>query len=214
MPFDLSTTLVLSCAVTALQSVIMLVLWSRRRDAYWLLWTAAIFVLGGGFLFLVVIDDPGLRQISIGLGTATFIAATFAVWSSARVFVGKPVVWPALIAAIGAWAGISIFTDTLDSLLPGVIVKSIAAIAWIGGGAWEHWQAERSGTRRGQWGVIVLFAAVALLFAIRLPFVGLWPYPFGGQPGNSQWLTVFTLSLDAAAVCLTVLTVLRVRALR
>ena len=212
MPFDLSLMLAASCAVTALQGAIMLALWTRRRDALWLPWRSAIFVLGGGFLFLFVIDDPSLRQISIGLGTATFIAATFAVWSSARVYAGKSVVWAALIAALGSWAGLSVLTDTLDSLVPAAIIQSLAGVAWIGGGAYEHWRAQRAGRGNAHLGVIILYAIVALFFGLRLALLSVWPFPFGAQPVDANWVTVFVLGLDAAAVLLTVLTLIGLQA--
>ena len=211
MPIDYSAMLALSCAVTALQGAIMLALWQRRRDTAWLPWRAATFVLGGGFLFLFVIDDASMRQVSIGLGTATFIAATFTVWTSARVFAGKPPIWAALIAALGIWAGLGILTDTLNSLLPAVLVQSFAGIAWIGGGAWEQFRARRDGRTWGEWGVIVLYAAVALFFALRLPFVLLWPFPFGAQPADATWLAAFVVGLDIAAILLTSFTVLGLR---
>jgi hypothetical protein len=206
MPFDLSAILGASCAVTALQGAVMLTLWMRRRDAAWLPWRAATFVLGGGFLFLFVIDDESMRQVSIGLGTTTFIAATFTVWTSSRVFAGKPVVWAALIAAIGIWAGIGILTDTLDTLLPAVIVQSVAGVVWIGGGAWEHWNARRDGRTAGEWGVIWLYAAVALFFALRLPFAMLLPFPFGALETEPAWVAALVFGLDIAALLLTTFT--------
>lgn len=211
MPLDFAATLALSCAITALQGAIMLVLWQRRRASAWLPWRAATFMLGGSFLFLFVIDDAAMRQLSIGLGTAIFIAATFTVWTSARVFAGKPPIWPALIAALGIWAGLGILTDTLDSLLPAALVQSLAGVAWIGGGAWEHWRARREGRTFGEWGVIALYAAVALFFLVRLPFVLAWPFPFGALAAGPMWLAVFVLGLDVAAILLTAFTVLGLR---
>lgn len=211
MPFDLSAILGASCAVTALQGAVMLTLWMRRREAAWLPWRAATFVLGGGFLFLFVIDDESLRQVSIGLGTATFIAATFTVWTSSRVFAGKPVVWAGLIAALGIWAGLGILTDTLDTLLPAVIVQSLAGIAWIGGGAWEHWRARREGRTIGEWGVIWLYAAVALFFTARLPFVMFMPFPFGALETQSAWVAALVFGLDIAALLLTTFTIIGLR---
>jgi hypothetical protein len=211
MPLDFAAVLALSCAITALQGAIMLILWQRRRDSAWLLWRAATFVLGGGFLFLFVIDDESMRQVSIGLGTTTFIAATFTVWSSSRVFAGKPVIWAALIAAIGIWAGLGIFTDTLGSLLPAALVQSLAGIVWIGGGAWEQWCARRVDRTFGEWGVIVLYAAIALFFLVRLPFVLAWPFPFGALHADPVWLAVFVLGLDVAAILLTTFTALGLR---
>ena len=211
MPFDLSTILGASCGVTALQSAVMLTLWMRRREASWLPWRAATFVLGGSFLFLFVIDDAALRQVSIGLGTATFIAATFTVWTSARVFAGKPVIWSGLIAALGIWAGLGILTDTLDTLVPAVVVQSLAGIAWIGGGAWEHWRAHRDGRTVGEWGVVGLYAAVALFFAARLPFVMFMPFPFGALETQSAWVAALVFGLDIAAFLLTMFTLIGLR---
>ena len=211
MPFDLSAILGASCAVTALQGAVMLTLWMRRREAAWLPWRAATFVLGGGFLFLFVIDDESLRQVSIGLGTATFIAATFTVWTSSRVFAGKPVVWVGLIAALGIWAGLGILTDTLDTLLPAVIVQSLAGIAWVGGGAWEHWRARREGRTIGEWGVTWLYAAVALFFAARLPFVMFMPFPFGALDTQAVWVAALVFGLDVAALLLTTFTLIGLR---
>ena len=211
MPLDLSAILGASCAVTALQGAVMLSLWMRRRDATWLPWRAATFVLGGGFLFLFVIDDESMRQVSIGLGTATFLAATFTVWTSSRVFAGKSVVWSGIIAALGIWAGLGTFTDTLDTLLPAVIVQSIAGIVWIGGGALEHWQARRDGRTAGEWGVIWLYAAVALFFAARLPFALLMPFPFGALATHPAWVAALVFGLDIAALLLTTFTMIGLR---
>jgi hypothetical protein len=211
MPFDLSAILGASCAVTALQGAVMLTLWMRRREAAWLPWRAATFVLGGGFLFLFVIDDESVRQVSIGLGTATFIAATFTVWTSSRVYAGKPVIWAGLIAALGIWAGLSVLTDTLDTLMPAVIVQSLAGIAWIGGGAWEHWRAHRVGRSVGEWAVIWLYAAVALFFAARMPLVMLMPFPFGALETQSGWVAALVFSLDVAALFLTIFTLIELR---
>ena len=211
MPLDFAAILALSCALTALQGAFMLVLWQRRRACAWLPWRAATFVLGGSFLFLFVLDDASMRQVSIGLGTATFIAATFTVWTSARVFAGKAPVWPALIAALGIWAGLGILTDTLDSLLPAALVQSLAGVAWIGGGAWEQFRAQRDGRTAGEWSVIALYAAVALFFLVRLPFVLVWPFPFGGLEADAAWLAVFVVALNLAAILLTTFTVLGFR---
>jgi hypothetical protein len=211
MPFDLSAILGASCAVTALQGAVMLTLWMRRREAAWLPWRAATFVLGGGFLFLFVIDDESVRQVSIGLGTATFIAATFTVWTSSRVYAGKPVIWAGLIAALGIWAGLGVLTDTLDTLMPAVIVQSLAGIAWIGGGAWEHWRAHRVGRSVGEWAVIWPYAAVALLFAAHMPLVMLMPFPFGALETQSGWVAALVFSLDVAALFLTIFTLIELR---
>jgi hypothetical protein len=121
------------------------------------------------------------------------------------------VIWAGLIAAIGIWAGLGILTDTLDTLLPAVIVQSIAGIVWIGGGAWEHWNARRDGRTAGEWGVIWLYAAVALFFAIRLPFVLLMPFPFGALETEAAWVAALVFGLDIAALLLTTFTVIGLR---
>jgi hypothetical protein len=127
------------------------------------------------------------------------------------VFAGKPPVWAALIAALGIWAGLGILTDTLDSLLPAVIVQSVAGMLWIGGGAWEHWRAPREGRTIGEWGVIWLYAAVALFFTLRLPFVMAWPFPFGALETHPAWVAALVLGLDVAAILLTTFTLLGLR---
>jgi diguanylate cyclase (GGDEF)-like protein len=72
--------------------------------------------------------------------------------------------------------------------------------------ALEFWRgrAERLPSR---WPVMVIFASLSLFFALRVPLIGVLPFPFGALPIQPGWLGAFNLILFAHTLLLVVLVV-------
>jgi diguanylate cyclase (GGDEF)-like protein len=202
MYVDPGTILLITCGITALQGLLMGGVWLQDRSSTWLLWVGAIFVFGGGFLFLFMLEGFGLRHLGVGLGTGSFIIAAFCVWGSARKFEGREVPLYVLPGMLSAWLLIYLIPGGLNNLVIAALFQSLASV-FIVGGAWEHWRSRNEPPLSARWWLIGLYAAVGLFLVLRAPFVALLPFPFGGLPTTFEWIAAYILWLDVAAFVLT-----------
>jgi diguanylate cyclase (GGDEF)-like protein len=201
MYIDLVQFLVASCAVAALQSILVFGAWLQDRSARWLLVLCALFILGAASLLLFSLDGIVPRPISLGLGTATFILAFFLAWASARLFAGRPAIWPPVAIALVGWGWLCVLPGQLATCVSPAVVQSVTGALWVGGAAYELWR-DRANRLMARWGSIGLYGAVALFFALRVPFLELMPFPFGAGPIALSWTAAFVVSLVCAAVIL------------
>jgi diguanylate cyclase (GGDEF)-like protein len=202
MYVDPGTILLITCGITALQGLLMGGVWLQDRSSTWLLWVGAIFVFGGGFLFLFMLEGFGLRHLGVGLGTGSFIIAAFCVWGAARKFEGRDVPLYILPSMLTGWLVIYLIPDALNNLTIPALVQSAAGL-FIIGGAWEHWRSRDEPPLSARWWLIGLYAPIGLFFVLRAPFVTLLPFPFGGLPTTFEWIAAYILWLDVAAFVLT-----------
>jgi hypothetical protein len=133
MYVDPGTILLITCGITALQGLLMGGVWLQDRSSTWLLWVGAIFVFGGGFLFLFMLEGFGLRHLGVGLGTGSFIIAAFCVWGAARKFEGRDVPLYILPSMLTAWLVIYLIPGALNNLTIPALVQSAAALFIVGG---------------------------------------------------------------------------------
>ena len=63
----------------------------------------------------------------------------------------------------------------------------------------------------GHTSVTIIYAAVALFFTARLPFVMFMPFPFGALETQSAWVAALVFGLDIAALLLTTFTIIGLR---
>jgi diguanylate cyclase (GGDEF)-like protein len=201
MYIDLVQFLVASCAVAALQGILVFWAWLQDRSARWLLVLGAVFVMGGVSLLLFSLDGLVPRPISLGLGTATFIFAFFLAWAAMRLFARRSVTWLFAAVALAGWVALAAAPGELATTVAPAVVQSVLGAIWVGGAAYELWR-DRTNGLIARWGLIVLFGAVAAFFALRIPFLNLMPFPFGAQPVSLSWTAAFVLSLVCAAVVL------------
>ena len=85
---------------------------------------------------------------------------------------------------------------------------SVAGALFVGGAAYEHWRNRKTPRLAYRWGLIVLYAAVGLFFALRLPFTAFLPFPFGAQAIQQAWIATYVLGLAVAAIVLTFLSIM------
>lgn len=202
MYVDPGAILLITCGITALQGLLMGGVWLQDRSSTWLLWVGSVFVFGGGFLFLFMLEGFGLRHLGVGLGTGSFIIAAFCVWGAARKFEGREVPLFVLPGMLSAWLVVYLIPGALNNLTIPALVQSLASV-FIVGGAWEHWRSRNEPPLSARWWLMGLYAAVGLFFVLRAPFVTLLPFPFGGLPTTFEWIAAYILWLDVAAFVLT-----------
>jgi diguanylate cyclase (GGDEF)-like protein len=104
------------------------------------------------------------------------------------------------------WLAICLAPGFLGNLHYRVVVSSLLLTALIAMIAVEFWRG-REEPLMSRPPVIGLFGTLAMVFASRILFLDMLPFPFGAQPMQSAWVAAFNLIVFFHALVLTVLLV-------
>ena len=206
MYIDAFTMLFSGLLVKAVVGVLFLTLWLQRRRAKWFAWWSATFFLGCVASFAFVVREVGAQPAAIGIAVAFLIAAMGCAWQGARAFEKRAPLVLAVIAPPALWLGACLVPGFLDTVAYRVVLSSALLAFLLGMTAFEFWRG-RAEKLPSRWTVMALFSSLALIFAIRIPLLGVAPFPFGGLPAEPGWVAAFNLLMFFHAMLLAVLLV-------
>lgn len=205
MPIDSFTVLVFGLFIKLVLGVLFLAFWLQTRIASWFGWWSASLLVGSLTAVLYIWSGPD-SLLGVGVGNAVLIVSFVCCWLGARAFDGRPPLWSPLLLMPLLWLAVSFVPGFLTSVSYRVILSSSLIAPLLAMAAFEFWRgrAERLPSR---WPVIAIFGFFALLFAARIPLVGVAPFPFGALPVQAGWLGAFNLAMFAHTILLSVLLV-------
>ena len=206
MPIDSVTVLIFGLLIKLVLGGLFLVFWARTRGAAWFGWWAASLLLGSAISALFVAQPSSDGFLSIGIGVALLIAACACCWQGARAFERRRPLWLPMLAIPALWLVICLVPDFMTNVSYRLLLSSCLIAPLFALAAFEFWRgrAERLPSR---WPVIVIFALFALMFAARVPLIGIAPFPFGSLPMQAGYLGAFNLAMFAHTILLSVLLV-------
>lgn len=204
MYIDASTVLLFALLVKVLLGVLFLVFWLKGGRANWFAWWSATFFLSS--LATVNFLLRGFGGELFAIGVALLIAALGCSWQGARAFERRAPQWLPLLAAPAAWVAACLVPGFIENVGYRVVLSSSLLSPLLAMTAVEFWRG-RQERLPSRWTVIVLFASLSLIFAIRIPLVGLAPFPFGALPAQPTWVAVFNVTLFFHTILLAVLLV-------
>jgi len=204
MQIDIFTVLLSGLLVRTVLAVLFLVFWIKDRRAVWFAWWSATFFLADFAALFLIVFGVSASFISLGATTAVVLAVFACCWQGARTFEGRRPIWFPIWAAPAVWLGACLTPGFLDNTGYRVFLSSLLLAPLIGMTAFEFWRG-RQEYLPSRWLIIVLFASLAAVFALRLPFAGIWPFPFGAQQIELSWVASFNLILILHTVALAVL---------
>ena len=206
MQIDSFTVLLFALFIKAVLGGLFLVFWYRQPNAPWYAWWGATFCLAciANILF-------GLRGFTsdlfgIGLGNVALIAAFACNWQAARVFDHRPALWWPLLAAPALWFAACLIPTFIETVAYRVVFSSLIVSTLIVLSAVEFWRS-RDEPLPSRWPVIVLYSTFALFFALRIPLVGVLPFPFGALPMQPGSVGAFNLIMVFHTLLISVLIV-------
>jgi diguanylate cyclase (GGDEF)-like protein len=206
MQIDASTVLLFGLLVKVPLAVLFLIFWFNGARTIWFAWWSATFFLGSLTALLLLVG--GFRGAFFGVGAATALLITVSVccWQGARAFERRPPLWLAMFALPGVWLASCLVPGFLDCVGCRVALSSALLSPGFAMAAVELWRGreERLPSRPA---VTATFASLALMFAVRIPLIGVAPFPFGAQPGEPVWLAAFNLIMFFHTMVLAVLLV-------
>jgi diguanylate cyclase (GGDEF)-like protein len=206
MPIDSFTVLLFGLFIKLLLGVMFGAFWLNNRSSMWFAWWGAALVSGSVTAALFMLRAGGENYLTLGIGNAFLIAAIACTWQGARTFEKRDPLWLPALAAPGIWLIACLvpgFTSTVEYriALSSALIATLLVLA-----ALECWRGRREALA-SRWPVMLIFCSMALFFALRIPLMGLLPFPFGALPMQPGWLGAFNLIMFGHTFLLVVLVV-------
>lgn len=204
MHIDAFTMLFSGLLVKVVLGVLFAVLWLSGRRAKWFAWWSATFFFGS--LASLVFLARDVAPTFFGMAVALLVLSMSCCWQGARAFEKRRPIWIAVSGPPTLWLAACVVPGFLDVASSRVLLSSLLIAPLLGMTAYEFWRgrAELLPSRRT---VIVLFSSMALIFAIRIPLIGVAPFPFGALPAEPAYVAAFNLLLFFHTVVLAILLV-------
>src|SRR5712691_12636286 len=99
---DVTTLFVIATCVTALLGLLLLSAWAQERIRA-LAWWGTAYLLGGFSVAIWSIESVISPPLPAGAANALLFVACGMIWSAARLFHGRPVLWGAMAAGAVVW---------------------------------------------------------------------------------------------------------------
>jgi diguanylate cyclase (GGDEF)-like protein len=206
MPIDSFTVLLFGLCAKLLLGVLFVVFWLKNRRAPWFVWWSATLFLGSASSTLFILRKTGENLLTIGMGNATLIVAIACCWQGSRAFNLRRPLWSPVLATPLLWLALCLIPSFMATVSFRIVASSLIITPLLVMSAVEFWWGRRE-QLPSRWPVIIIFSSFALMFALRVPLVGVLPFPFGALPAQPGWLGAFNLIMFAHAILLVVLLV-------
>lgn len=204
MYIDAFTVLLSGLLVKVVLGTLFLVLWLRSRRAKWFAWWSVTFYLSALSSLLFLAAPTG--GLFFAMAVTVLIAALACGWQGARAFEKRKALWSALFAAPAIWLAACAVPGFLETVANRVALSSALLATLLALSGFEFWRG-RAEVLPSRWTVIALFASLTTIFAVRIPLIGIAPFPFGAQPAEPAWVAAFNLLLFFHTLVLAVLLV-------
>ncbi len=204
MVIDNFTLVVASGAAICVLGLVLFYMWRQDHRAPWFGWLALSYVCGAMAAVLFGTRAGGDNFVSTGIATALLLLCFGFMWTGARVFERRKVVWWPLAAAPGLWLASFLIPDFSNMLGLRVVMASIPASAFMLFAAWELWSGRIEGLPSRK-AAAAFHLSAGLFFAFRIVAVGFLPFPLGGRDIHPLATAAFNFTTFFHAIFLTVL---------
>jgi diguanylate cyclase (GGDEF)-like protein len=206
MQVDTFTVILFGLLVKVPLAFLFFIFWLNSRRASWFAWWCATAFFGSlTAVFLLVYGYRG-EPLAAALAVPSLILTFGCCWQGARAFEKRAPLWLPLFAVPAVWIAACLVPGFLACVGCRVALSSCLLAPMLAMSAVEFWRGreERLPSRPA---VIAVFASLALVFAVRIPLIGVAPFPFGAQPATPAWLAIFNLLIFFHTMVLAVLLV-------
>jgi hypothetical protein len=193
---DVGTLLVAATCVVALLGLFLLFAWTQDRIRA-LAWWGAAYLIGGFSIALWTIDFHGLVPSSIP--AALLFLACGMIWSAARLFLGRPVMWSALLVGPSIWISACALPNFAQMSANRIGLASLIVATYIFLTAVELWRERRKSSIR-RWQALFVPALHAVVFLLPIPLAAVLPEEGGVVTLTTGWIAVFALEMLLYAV--------------
>jgi len=198
LSLDVSTLFIVATCVTALLGLFLLYAWRQDRIRA-LAWWGAAYLVGGFSVSLWTLQGFGSNLIPSGLPNALLLVACAMMWTAARLFHGRDILWVAMFSGATAWLLASGFPVFEQSALLRIVLSSLIISSYTFLTAYELWR-ERRKTLIRRWPAVFVPIMHGLVFLFPIPLASLLPQEQGIVSLAGGWVAVFVLEAMLYAI--------------
>ncbi len=191
MALDVRTLFVVATCITALLGLFLLFAWRQDRVRA-LGWWGTAYLIGGFSVVIWSIEGMISPPLPAGIANALLFVACGMIWTAARVFHGRPVLWPGLLAGAVIWLVACEVPAFLQSSIARMVLSSLVVSAYTFLTAYELWRERRKALMR-RWPAIFVPILHGAVFLFPLPLASLVPSDVSVVGVTSAWTAIFAL---------------------
>src|SRR6266849_5883694 len=188
---DITTFFVIATCITALLGLLLLSAWMQERVRA-LAWWGSAYLLGGFSVAVWSIEGLISPPLPPGIANALLFVACGMIWSAARIFYGRRVLWGTMFAGAIAWLVSCLFPEFAGWAGARITLSSIVVSAYTFLTAAELWR-ERRKTLLRRWPAIFVPILHGAVFLLPIPLASLLPADRGIVSLASGWIALFAL---------------------
>src|SRR5437016_123973 len=188
---DITTFFVIATCITALLGLLLLSAW-MQEGVRALAWWGAAYLLGGFSVAVWSIEGLISPPLPPGMANALLFVACGMIWSAARIFHGRGVLWGAMFAGAIAWLTACLFPEFAQAAAARITLSSIVVSGYTFLTAAELWR-ERRKTLLRRWPAIFVPILHGAVFLFPIPLASVLPADGGIVSLASGWIAIFAL---------------------
>jgi diguanylate cyclase (GGDEF)-like protein len=194
---DSPTLVVVATCIAVLLGLFLLFAWTQDRSQA-LAWWGTAYLLGGGATALWALNGALATKSLSPVPNALLLIACGMLWSGARRFHGRAIVWPGLFAGAVLWLGAS-FTDAFaHAEVDRITFTAIAIAIYTFLTSHELWRERRRPHRRA-WAATIVPLLHGAVFLVPIPLIRLFPSESGIAIAGG-WTALFAIEALLYAV--------------
>jgi diguanylate cyclase (GGDEF)-like protein len=188
---DLTTLFITATCITALLGLLLLSAWAQERIRA-LAWWGTAYLIGGFSVAIWSIENLISPPLPTGTANALLFFACGMIWTAARIFHGRPVLWGAMSAGSVVWLVACMMPEFAQWPLGRIVLSSLVVSGYTFLTAAELWR-ERRKTLLRRWPAIFVPILHGAVFLFPIPLASLLPDDRGLVTLASGWIAVFVL---------------------
>jgi len=188
---DVTTLFIIATCITALLGLLLLSAWAQERIRA-LAWWGCAYLLGGFSVAIWSIENLISPPLPPGTANALLFISCGMIWSAARLFHGRRVLWGAMCAGATVWLIACLMPEFAQAVLARIVLSSVIVAAYTFLTAAELWR-ERRKTLLRRWPAVFVPILHGAVFLFPIPLASLLPSDGGMVSLASGWIAIFTL---------------------
>jgi hypothetical protein len=168
LPLDVTTLVISGTCIAALLGLLLLSAWVQERIRA-LAWWGAAYLLGGISVAFWSVENVVSPPLPFGAANALLFLACAMIWSGARIFHGRNVLWVAMFGGPVIWLLGCTTPELMQSTAARIVLSSLIVSSYTFLTARELWcERRKSMLRRGPAALVpILHSAVFLILSFQ-----------------------------------------------
>jgi diguanylate cyclase (GGDEF)-like protein len=190
---DFSTLFVVATCVSGFLGLFLLCAWMQDRVRA-LAWWGCAYLVGGFSVAVWSIEGLISPPLPAGFANALLFISCGMIWTAARLFHGRPVLWAALAAGAVVWLIVCQTPTFADSSTARIVLSSLIIATYTVLTSAELWRERRRSLMR-RWPAIFVPMLHGLVFLSPIALSSLMPQDGGMVNLASGWVAVFAMEI-------------------